>query len=84
LSRTNYIFVDFENVCDTDLDRIAGKLVNVTLVLGQRHTTLPVKVVKLIQKYAEQVRLVETKLNGKNALDFVLACEIGIQSEKDP
>jgi PIN domain len=82
--RTNYIFVDFENVPETDLDRIACKPVKVRLILGERHTTLPVKVVKLIQKYADQVRLIETVLNGKNALDFVLAYEVGVESEKDP
>jgi hypothetical protein len=84
MSRTNYVFVDFENVSETDLDRIAGKPAKVRLILGERHKSLPIKVVHLIQKYAEQVRLVETVLNGKNALDFVLAYEIGTESERDP
>ena len=84
MSRINYIFVDFENVQETDLDRIANKPVKVRLVLGERHKSLPVKLVKLIQKFAEQVRLIETGLNGKNALDFVLAYEIGVESEQDP
>ena len=84
MSRTNYIFIDFENVQETDLERIANKPVKVRLILGERHKSLPVKFVKLIQKYSEQVRLVETGLNGKNALDFVLAYEIGVESEKDP
>jgi hypothetical protein len=84
MSRTNYIFVDYENVQETDLDRIANKPVKVRLILGERHKSLPVKLVKLIQRFSEQVRLVETGLNGKNALDFVLAYEIGAESEKDP
>jgi len=84
MSRINYIFVDFENVQETDIDRIANKPVKVWLVLGERHKSLPVKLVKLIQKFPEQVKLVETGLNGKNALDFVLACEIGAESQKDP
>jgi len=83
MRRTNYIFVDFENVPEAELDRIASKPVKVMLILGERQKSLPVKLVKLIQKYPEQVRLVETELNGKNALDFVLACEIGVESEKD-
>lgn len=83
MSRINYILVDFENVQETDLDRIANKPVKVTLLLGEQHKSLPVKLVKLIQKYPAQVRLVETGLNGKNALDFVLAYEIGVESEKD-
>ena len=84
MNRTNYIFIDFENVQETDLERIANKPVQVTLILGERHKSLPIKLVKLIQKYPEQVRLVETLLNGKNALDFVLAYEIGVASQKDP
>jgi len=84
MSRTNYIYVDFENVQETDLDRIADKPVKVRLILGERHKSLPVRLVKLIQRFSEQVRLVETGLNGKNALDFVLAYEIGVESEKDP
>lgn len=83
MNRTNYIFVDFENIQETDLNRIANKPVKVWLVLGERHKTLPVKLVKLIQKLPGQVNLVETGLNGKNALDFVLACEIGIEVQKD-
>jgi hypothetical protein len=33
MSRTNYIFIDFENVQETDLDRIADKPVEVTAEL---------------------------------------------------
>jgi hypothetical protein len=84
MNRTNYIFIDFENVQETDLERISNKPVQVTLILGERHKNLPIKLVRLIQKYPTQIRLVETVLNGKNALDFVLAYEIGIASEKDP
>jgi hypothetical protein len=39
--RMNYIFVDYENVQDVDLDLIAGKAVKVFLVVGQRRKTLP-------------------------------------------
>lgn len=84
MNRTHYIFIDFENVQETDLDRIANKAVKVTLVLGERHKSLPIHLVKLIQKYPTQVQLVETFLNGKNALDFVLACDVGVASERDP
>jgi hypothetical protein len=84
MTRTNYIFVDFENVQEHDLDRISHKPIKVTLVLGRRHKNLPVQLVELIQKYASQVALVETALDGKNALDFVIACLIGAESERDP
>ena len=84
MSRTNYIFIDFENVQETDFDRIAGKPVKVILVLGERHKNLPVVLVKKLLKYATQVELVETKRNGKNALDLVLAQHIGEAKKTDP
>ena len=46
MTRTNYIFIDFENVQETDLDRIANKPVKVMLVLGELQKNLPVKLVK--------------------------------------
>ncbi len=84
MARQNYIYVDYENVQETDLDRLTGKPAHVTLVLGQRNKSLPVTLVKLIQRHADQVNLIETGLIAKNALDFVLACEVGKQTERDP
>ncbi len=84
MSRTNYIFVDFENVQETDLDRIANKPVKVTFVLGERHKNLPVALVHKLLKYAGQVALVETGHNSKNALDLVLAQSIGEAKKADP
>ncbi len=83
MNRTNYIFIDFENVPETDLDRIANKPVKVTLVLGERHKNLPVSLVKKLLKYATQVALVETGCTGKNALDLVLAQHIGETKQAD-
>jgi hypothetical protein len=83
-SRINHIFVDFENVPETDLDRIANKPVEVTFVLGERHKTLPVKFVCKILKFAGQVALIETGRSGKNALDLVLAHHNGEARKADP
>lgn len=84
MARNNYIFVDFENVQETDLDRIVGKPVMVTLVLGPNHKTLPVSLVKKLLKCAPQVQLIETKIARKNAADFVLSERIGEQKQSDP
>lgn len=84
MSRTNYIFVDFENVRETDLDRIANKPVKVVFVLGDRHKSLPVELVKKLLKYAGQVELIETGRSGKNALDLVLAEHMGEVRKADP
>ncbi len=83
-ARNNYIYVDYENVHEADLGRLAGRSAHVTLVLGQRHKNLPVPLVELIQEHASKVTLVKTELVAKNALDFVLACEVGRRIDVDP
>lgn len=84
MSRTNYIFVDFENVQETDLARLEDKPVRVTFVLGERHKNLPVKFVRQLLKHAGKVDLVETGRTGKNALDLVLSASIGAARQTDP
>lgn len=83
-TRTNYIFVDFENTQELALDLIEGKPVKVFLVLGGKQERLPVALVKQLLKYAAQIEVIETEQTGNHALDFVLACQIGAQSVTDP
>jgi hypothetical protein len=82
--RTNCIFVDFENVRQTDWERIANKPVKVVLVLGEQQRRLPVAFVKKLLRHASQVQLVETGRAGKNALDMVLAHYVGAIRVTDP
>lgn len=82
--RTNYIFVDYENIQELDLNLIAGKPVRVIFVLGERHKNLPLELVKQLLKFPAQVELVETGRSGKNALDLVLAVHIGEAKKADP
>ena len=84
MNRTNYIFVDYENIHEVDLDLVADKPVVVILVLGERHKNLPVDLVEKFLKYPAQVRLVKTGRSGRNALDFVLAYRIGVESVANP
>ena len=83
MNRTNYIFVDFENIHEVDLDLIADKPVVVILVLGERNKNLPTELVTKLLRYSAQVRLIETGRAAKNALDFVLAYHIGRQAVAD-
>ena len=84
MNRTNYIFIDFENVQEIDLDRVQGKPVKVVLVLGAHQKTLPVPLVEKVLKYPAQVALVRAGRSGKNALDLVLAQHIGEVKKEDP
>lgn len=81
--RTNYVFVDCENVHDIDLGQIANKPVRVTLVLGKGQQKLPTTLVKQVHKFAAQVELVESESSGRNALDMVLALHLGAAKQAD-
>ncbi|HEY5912048.1 MAG TPA: PIN domain-containing protein [Verrucomicrobiae bacterium] len=82
--RMNYIFVDYENVQEVDLDLIAGKAVKVFLVVGQRRKTLPSLLARQILHYHDQVTWIESEGATTNALDLVLAYHVGLQAKADP
>lgn len=82
--RTNYIFVDFENVPETELERIQNRPAHVTIILGERHQTLPVPLVNKMLSFPGQIELVKNSRAGKNASDMVLAARIGLRWAKNP
>ena len=84
MARHQYIFIDYENVCESDLSRISGKPVRVFMILGTRHTKLPTSLFLFAQNHPEQVRIVQTPVDGRNALDFVLTFEVGRAFAADP
>ena len=83
-TRMNYIFVDYENVQEVDLDLIVGKAVKVFLVVGQRRKTLPSLLARQIHQYHDQVTWIESEGATTNALDLVLAYHVGLQAKADP
>jgi PIN domain len=82
--RTNYIFVDYENVQKVDLQLIREKPVNVVLVVGERQKIMPSLARLGIEIGREQVEIVESGCTGKNALDLVLAYHVGRRAKEDP
>ena len=83
-ARTNYIFVDYENVQNLNLDLIAGKPVMVLFIVGPRQKSLPAVLSKQIHKYHDQVEWIESEGASRNALDLVLAYRVGVQAKADP
>lgn len=82
--RSNYIFVDYENVQELNLDLIAGKAAKVFLIVGNRRKSLPSDLARQIHKYHDQVGWIESEGASKNALDLVLAYHVGLQAKVDP
>jgi hypothetical protein len=84
MERTHYIYVDFENVQLLDLGLIANRPVVLVLVLGEHNKELPVSLVKKLVEHVGQVRIAQSWQTGKNALDFVLACQVGLRAAEEP
>jgi hypothetical protein len=82
--RKNYIFIDRENVKEEEFDRIEGKPAYLTILFGPNQKFVPLPIVRQIRDHADRIEIIETPVQGKNALDFILAYEIGRRAEKDP
>lgn len=83
-SHRDQIFVDCENVGGSDLALLNGRPADVMLVLGCRQG-LTLSVVEAVRRLPlDQVTLVQSTLAGRNALDFVLACQVGRAVERHP
>jgi PIN domain len=83
-ARTNYIFVDYENVQKLDLDLIAGKAVKVFLIVGHRRKSFPSLLARQMHQYHDQVAWIESQGASRNALDLVLAYHVGVHAGADP
>ena len=81
--RINYIFIDYENIQDFDLNLIGGKPVKVFLVVGSKRKTLPTELARQLHRHRDQVEWVESEGASKNALDLVLAYHVGRQTQAD-
>jgi PIN domain len=78
MTAPHFIFVDFENVQSVKLDLISGKPVHVIVVVGRDQTKVPMSLVQQLMEHSGQVKLIQTEVKGKNALDFVLSGEVGM------
>lgn len=79
-----FVFVDFENVPQLDLERVEGKSAHVTILIGKNQRKLEVGLVRQIHRRARQVELVEVGASGRNALDLTLAFYLGQGVQRTP
>lgn len=84
MARTQYIFIDYENVGESDLSRVTGKSIRIFMILGTRHKKLPTSLFLFSQDHPDQLRIIQTPVDGRNALDFVLTLELGRMIAADP
>ena len=81
---THFIFVDFENVPNVDLDALSRRPVHVTLLIGKNQRKIDLDLALQFRTFANQVTPVQVGASGRNALDLTLACYLGRAIEQHP
>lgn len=82
--RTNYIFIDYENVQIKSLSLLASDKFKVLLFLGPNNTKLPVELVIAMQNLGNRAQYITLDTSGNNALDFYIAFYLGNVAVTDP
>ncbi len=77
------LIVDFENVQQVDLARL-DEGTNVIIFVGASQKAVPIELVTSAQKLGARVEWQKVEGNGRNALDFHIACHLGRVLEKSP
>ncbi len=77
------LLVDFENVQQVDLSRLESNI-HVVIFVGENQKTVPIDLVTSAQKLGDRVEWQRVDGNGKNALDFHIACQLGRVIERSP
>lgn len=81
--RQNFILIDFENVQVAELPLACPGSITFIIIVGEKQVNLPIGFTEFLQLHPGQLRLIKTPCQGRNALDFILAHQIGrIVSEK--
>ena len=77
MARTNFVFIDFENVQPKDMELLIGGPFKVKVFLGSTQTRLPVELVRVLQPFGQDAEYIQIDGSGNNALDFHIAYYIG-------
>lgn len=81
--REQFVLVDFENVQKLDLARLPAQA-RIKVFVGQTQSKLPTALVQQAQALGSRLTWVTIDGNGRNALDFHIACHLGEGICKSP
>lgn len=79
-----YTFIDLENKPSFKIDDLSDQPACIVVVAGKQQAKTAASLVAKIAERRIPVSVVFTDLARKDALDFVLACEVGIRFAADP
>jgi hypothetical protein len=82
-ARTNYIFVDHENVSLADTDALNQEHIRLLVFVGANQKRIDIDAVEAIQKLGQRAQYVRISANGANALDFHIAFYVGRLAQQD-
>ena len=81
---TNYVLIDLENVQPKNLELLSKHPFKVFVFCGANQTKLPTDLVTAMQDLGSNGKYVRISGNGRNALDFHIACYVGELATRDP
>jgi hypothetical protein len=82
--KTNYIFIDFENVQPKNLELLKGGPFKIKLFIGHNQTKIPLDIALSLQPFGSDAEYIRIEGSGSNALDFHIAFYIGQLAKEDP
>lgn len=82
--RTNYIFIDYENVQPSSFVLTRDYPFKVILFIGANQTKIPIELAMSMQELGSNAEYIKVEESGKNALDFHIAFYCGKLFEIDP
>jgi hypothetical protein len=77
-----YLYIDYENVQDVNID-VIKKTLKVTIIVGQDQTKVPFDLVQKTQPFGSAVEWIQVNGKGRNALDFFIAFFLGRDAALD-
>lgn len=82
--RTNYVFIDYENVQPDAAELLKLGQFRVLIFVGANQKRITVETARAVQKLAAGAEYVQLPGAGRNALDFVIAYHVGRLAAADP
>ncbi len=81
--KTNYIFIDYENVQPSTLDIPKNYPLKIFVFVGANQTKIPIDLANAMQNLGSNAEYILINGSGKNALDFHITFYLGKLCEKD-
>lgn len=81
---TNYVLIDFENVQPKNLELLSKHPFKVFIFCGANQAKVPYDFAVATQRLGNEASYIKISGNGRNALDFHIACYVGELATRDP